>query len=463
MSGSKSVFMMPGGTKSDVVVDAAVAVAAASMDWDAMEKAAIEAHTDGSDWEIADERVASAVAEAEAEAVASALEFDMLNAEEGEDAGLLRNSSTTVLDSTGTGGTHVQHHTLRAVAEGVLCILAVSLIWVGAGELSQSLYAEAPAPFLLTYINVSEFALLLPLAFVLERRQEVTPADARGVTTASEIAITATAAVTTTTTATTSGISDWRAAAHAAARVAPLWFLAQCSFNASLIATSVGSATALSATSAAFALMLQVIETRGCGDVARATTVGVLLTTLGAAFVGVGDEREVEMAAAGANTNKTNFSSWRPAGDALALFSALCYAFYSRAVKVALPVDGRVSTLVFFGFIGIFTATALAPVVALTTWTGAEDVRAAFYGPRAGSILAAALFKGLIDNILSDLLWARSIQLTSAMLATVGLSLTIPLAIAADALLRGIVPGSAAAVGAAAIFIGFLFTAAGER
>ena len=51
-------------------------------------------------------------------------------------------------------------------------------------------------------------------------------------------------------------------------------------------------------------------------------------------------------------------------------------------------------------------------------------------------MLALLVFTGLFDNVLSQYFWAYSVLLTSPTVATVGLSLTIPMAIASD-LMRG--------------------------
>jgi hypothetical protein len=45
---------------------------------------------------------------------------------------------------------------------------------------------------------------------------------------------------------------------------------------------------------------------------------------------------------------------------------------------------------------------------------------------------------GVFDNVLSDYLWARAVVLTTPTIATVGLSLTIPLAFLSDALFHGL-------------------------
>lgn len=68
------------------------------------------------------------------------------------------------------------------------------------------------------------------------------------------------------------------------------------------------------------------------------------------------------------------------------------------------------------------------------------------------------LVKGLFDNVLSDLLWARAIHLTSATVATVALSLTIPLAMLSDLMIHHTAPLPLQAVGAATIAVGFVLS-----
>ncbi len=43
--------------------------------------------------------------------------------------------------------------------------------------------------------------------------------------------------------------------------------------------------------------------------------------------------------------------------------------------------------------------------------------------------------KGLLDNVISDYLWARAVILTFAIVASVGLGLTIPMAFVADSIM----------------------------
>jgi hypothetical protein len=62
---------------------------------------------------------------------------------------------------------------------------------------------------------------------------------------------------------------------------------------------------------------------------------------------------------------------------------------------------------------------------------------------------------GLFNNVISDYLWARSVVLTSSTVATVGLSITIPLAMVSDLLVHDTSPTALSACGAVLVIIGF--------
>ncbi len=72
-----------------------------------------------------------------------------------------------------------------------------------------------------------------------------------------------------------------------------------------------------------------------------------------------------------------------------------------------------------------------------------------------GTIVGFLVLSGLCDNVLSDYLWARSVLLTSPTVATIGMSITIPLAMASDAILNGGRPDLTAIAGALLVLLGF--------
>lgn len=65
-----------------------------------------------------------------------------------------------------------------------------------------------------------------------------------------------------------------------------------------------------------------------------------------------------------------------------------------------------------------------------------------------------AFFAGLLDNVLSDYLWAKAVLLTTTTVATAGLTIQVPIAAIVDTL-TGHAPHLLNYIGAAAVLIGF--------
>lgn len=339
---------------------------------------------------------------------------------------------------------------------GVLLLLLVAVIWVGASALVQYIFSDLhlQRPFFLTYLCNSEFVLLLPLRYGW---QWCFP---RGV------------AIKGSTYLRVQNV-DWRPVAKAAAVVCPLWFLAQGSYNWSLAGTSVSSSTILSSTSCVFTLLLSRVLLKERSGWMKAC--GVLLTIAGATLTGLDSE--------GVGGSESTSTWW---GDALAVFSAFMYGVYTTAIKKLVPegqpqagttpsteakrgqhdgasqrVDHAVeditpsspSITLFFGFLGLFNTLALWPVVIGLHFGGVEDL-----APITGVFIGLTIIKGLVDNVLSDVLWAKAIHLTSPTLATVALSLTIPIAMLSDFIIHGTVPSLLLAAGSGLVVVGFLVT-----
>ncbi len=76
-------------------------------------------------------------------------------------------------------------------------------------------------------------------------------------------------------------------------------------------------------------------------------------------------------------------------------------------------------------------------------------------GNLTGAVLGFMVISGFFNNVISDYLWARSVVLTSSTVATVGLSITIPLAMISDLLVQGQAPTLLSASGAVLVIIGF--------
>merc|ERR1712187_735890 len=99
---------------------------------------------------------------------------------------------------------------------------------------------------------------------------------------------------------------------------------------------------------------------------------------------------------------------------------------------------------------GAVNICVLWPLFLILHYTGIEEFS---WPPR--QTLGKLTATGLV-NITSDYLWARSILLTSPLLATIGLSLTIPLALVVDEIIRGVRHSTVYFVGSAFVAVGFL-------
>jgi len=117
-------------------------------------------------------------------------------------------------------------------------------------------------------------------------------------------------------------------------------------------------------------------------------------------------------------------------GDALALISAVFYAFYVTLLKVRIRHEARIDMQLFFGFLGLFNIIACWPIGILLHVIGAEI----FELPQSRSVVAAILVNMGI-TLSSDYIYVLSMLKTTPLVVTVGLCLTIPLAVFGDFIL----------------------------
>ncbi len=202
--------------------------------------------------------------------------------------------------------------------------------------------------------------------------------------------------------------------------MAPIWFLANLTYNAGLGLSSITSSTVISSSSSAFTLLLS------------AAWLGEVITPLklgGVAFCWLGngltvlDDRNSTASPAADSQHEVAHPFW---GDALCLLSALLYALYTVLLRKLEPAD----LSLFFGALGGAVLCGCAPIVLALHLTGVEPL-----GGLAASTFGLLVAKGMLDNVLSDYLWAKAVLFTSPAVATVGMSLTVPLAILSDLLL----------------------------
>ena len=225
----------------------------------------------------------------------------------------------------------------------------------------------------------------------------------------------------------------------ASAAVCPLWFIANWTYNLSLSMTSVTSSTVISNTSVLWTFLFSLAA---LGESFRWTKLlGVGLCIGGNALTALNDAQTGSDASAQASV----------AGDIICIFSAVMYGAYSVAIRRAVPDEREVSLPLFFGFLGLINMVVLAPIVTALSLTGAESVAGL-----SSTVLGLIVLKGLVDNVLSDYLWALGMVLTTPTVATIGLSLTVPLAIMSDLLVNALLPTLLSLLAAACVLGGFL-------
>ncbi len=202
-----------------------------------------------------------------------------------------------------------------------------------------------------------------------------------------------------------------------ALKMCPLWFAANVMFNYSLAYTSVSSNTIISTTSSLFTFILGLILGIDNFSFLRLAAIGCSIT--GVTLVTLSD------------TQVSKDAKNALVGNTLSLLSAFAYGCYTTVLKKSVPEDDKSAPMpLIFGFVGVFNFLVLWPLFFPVHFSGLEP----FEFPSI-YVFLMLLGNGLIGTVLSDLLWALSVVYTSPVVSTIGLSLTIPLAILADLIL----------------------------
>ena len=115
-------------------------------------------------------------------------------------------------------------------------------------------------------------------------------------------------------------------------------------------------------------------------------------------------------------------------GDLLCLGSAALYAGYTIVLRRALPDDDEADVALFFGYVGLFCTLLFAPLVLGLALSGAMDLSGV-----SREALGLILLQGVLNYAFSDYLWAHAVLLLGPTVATLGLSVQIPIAAAAEA------------------------------
>ncbi|CAN6200754.1 unnamed protein product [Urochloa humidicola] len=363
---------------------------------------------------------------------------------------------------------------------GLIYIVAVAIIWIAASYIVQSVVDAGVSPFLITYICNSLFVVYLPIIEVARYFEDSVsnfwtkfkgkdaeslqqPADLESVNllqsggheinAASDQSQTRLVPDARFPAQTELSVADCSKGLDAKGRwtrarvakvsmiVCPFWFLAQLTFNLSLRYTTVTSNTILSSTSSLFTFLVALVF---LGETFTwLKLVSVLLCMGGTIIVSMAD-----------SSSTVNAIATNPLlGDFLSIVSAGCYAIYITLIRKKLPDEeegeGKVSMAQFLGFLGLFNMLFFLPVALVLNFAKLEPFHRLTW-EQVGLIVG----KGLLDNVLSDYLWAKAVLLTTTTVATAGLTIQVPLAAVVDTV-TGHAPHLLNYIGAAAVLVGF--------
>lgn len=350
----------------------------------------------------------------------------------------------------------------KAYAVGIGLLLVVVLLWTSSNFLTQDLYEGGyNKPFLVTYMNTSSFSLYLipvlirrwyrnqnaqtkplqlsgaeyqPLAINEENSNERGSIpeipSVRGLQDSSPL--------------------NKKQTAELAFAFCFIWFIANWSVNASLAYTSVASATILSSTSGFFTLAIGRLF-----RVEKMTLlkIGAVCTSfLGVIIVALSDSESKQPAGPASHPKPqwARVDSRATLGDILALISALFYAMYVIILKVRIRSESRIDMQLFFGFVGLFNILTCWPLGLVLHLARVE----VFELPPSRKAMTA-VFVNMAITLSSDYLYVLAMLKTTPLVVTIGLSLTIPLAVVGDFFRRRPAHGEVIA-GAALVLLSFV-------
>ncbi|KAK7113401.1 solute carrier family 35 member F5-like [Littorina saxatilis] len=215
-----------------------------------------------------------------------------------------------------------------------------------------------------------------------------------------------------------------------------LWFFANYTYQEALLQSEAGIVNVLSSTSGLFTLICAAIYPSAQGDKFTLSKLAAVLISLGGVVMVSMSDMKLEDSI--------------PAGALWGLASAMLYAFYLVLVRRKVNHEDRMDIPMFFGFVGFVCAIVLWPGFFILHYSKHEP----FEWPDKHQWLFI-IINGLIGTVLSEILWLWACFLTSSLVATIALSLTIPLTMVADIAIRKVDYSLLFYLGSVPIFISF--------
>ncbi|KAK9682905.1 hypothetical protein RND81_10G105700 [Saponaria officinalis] len=324
---------------------------------------------------------------------------------------------------------------------GLCLISAVVFIWVTSAEITQRIFSEYRQPFAITYLGVSLMVIYLPIAalkdllcswfgpnsvdqfddsnslqtytqccLIEEQWMVINKDEEHGIHMIPR----------------GSELDLWKTAKYSP-YLMPIWFFTEYLSSSALANTSVASTTVLTSTSGLFALFFGALL--GQDSINSVKLVAVFVSMAGVTLTTVGKTWAPDTSFSVSEDGNHNII-----GDVYGLMSAMLYGLFTVLLKKSSGSDGNeVDVQKFFGYIGLFALLGFWWLVWPLQLIGIEPE---FKFPKP-STAKTVLLNGFVGNFISDYIWAVSVVWTSPLVATLGMTLTIPLAMVADMVIHG--------------------------
>lgn len=375
---------------------------------------------------------------------------------------------------------------------GLVFISIVALVWSASSVVVQYLYQDLNfnSPFLLTYIVSSLFIIYIPIRLSMEAlgltnkipwrnppnndsRSDINNGD---LVYSSQITVQKEIPGPDDKTGTeVDNISDTPDEGEGTmlshvehfiigAKIALIWFISNWCYHQSLGFTSITSSTVLASTGSVFTYIFSMID--GLEQFTKMKFTGVVLSFLGSMITSYhdlspdGDAGEEDMYVD---------PLW---GDVVALVAAIGYGGYTVLIRKLCPSDeNQMSMQLLLGYIGAINMIVFAPGAIWVLCTNFEfgdivieenDDTENYFEQKSNItwfVFFVVVTLGILNNVIADYLWARAVILTTATVATVGVGLTIPLALLSDAFIMRLsgVWNASSILGALFVLGGFAF------
>ncbi|ODV58047.1 DMT family transporter ASCRUDRAFT_129219 [Ascoidea rubescens DSM 1968] len=283
---------------------------------------------------------------------------------------------------------------------GLYLLSLVIILWVASSFLVNKIFADDlyRKPFLITYINTGVFIFyLLPILFNRNGDRSISSV----INKKKQLPLNETLKL--------------------SMNFCILWFLANLTMNASLSYTSVASQTILTSTSSFFTLLMGYVSRL---ETVNSTKVLALILSFTCIIIVTKVDSETEEDDI---SIKNNVSYKSVFGDFLALISTFIYSIYTILLKKKVKVESKLNMKLFLGFVGFFNLILLWPSILILNYFNLEK----FEMP-SNLFIWKILIVNCFISFIADFCWAKAILLTSPLTVTVGLTLTIPLAVIGD-------------------------------